>query len=193
MLRLGGITMEYIVRPMEKDDWSQVVEIYYQGIQTNNATFNSSCQSFEAWDESHIKECRLVVEYDDEVVGWAAISPYSSRECYKGVAEVSVYIDANHRGKGVGELLLNTLVEKSEEAGFWTLQSSIFQTNAASIRLHEKCGFRVVGYRERIAKDRFGMWRNTVIMERRITKDIAGGCDCEMVRALQNERVEAMV
>ena len=185
--------MEYTVRPMEKDDWSQVVEIFYQGIQTNNATFNSSCPSFDAWDASHIKECRLIADFDGEVAGWAALSPYSSRECYKGVAEVSVYVDANHRGRGVGELLLNTLASQSEELGFWTLQSSIFQTNAASLRLHEKCGFRVVGYRERIAKDRFGVWRNTVIMERRITKDIAGGCDCDMIKAMQNERVEILV
>ncbi len=181
--------MEYTVRPMEKDDWSAVVEIFYQGIQTNNATFSTSCPSYEEWDAEHIEECRLVAEFDGDVVGWTALSPYSSRECYKGVASLSIYIDMNHRGKGVGELLLKALIKESEEAGYWTLQSSIFQTNAASLRLHEKCGFRVIGYRERIAKDRFGVWRNTVMMERRITSDIAGGCDCELIKAVEREAV----
>ena len=184
--------MEYTVRPMELDDWSEVVEIYYQGIQTNNATFNTSCPSFEEWDKAHIEECRLVAQLDGEVVGWAALCRYSQRECYKGVAEVSVYVDINHRGRGVGALLLGTLVTESEDAGYWTLQSSIMQTNIPSIKLHEKCGFRSVGFRERIAKDRFGVWRNTVIMEHRITKDIAGGCDCELVRAMQKERAEVL-
>jgi len=182
--------MEYTIRPMEKNDWSEVVEIYYQGIQTNNATFNNSCPSYDEWDKAHIKECRFVAELDSEVAGWAAITPISSRECYRGVAEVSIYIDTNHSGKGVGEMLLKKLLEESESCGFWTIQSSIIQNNAASIRLHEKCGFRMVGFRERIAKDRFGMWRNTVVMEHRITKDIAGGCDCEMVRAMQKESRE---
>ncbi len=177
----------YTVRPMEKADWGQVVEIFYQGIQTNNATFNTSCPSYDDWDKTHVKECRLVAELDGDVVGWSALSPYSVRECFKGVAEASIYVSTNHSGKGVGEMLLKKLLEESENCGFWTIQSSIIQTNAASLRLHEKCGFRTVGYRERIAKDRFGMWRNTVIMEHRITKDIAGGCDCEMVRSMQKE------
>lgn len=181
--------MEYTVRQMEKGDWSAVVEIYYQGIMTNNATFNTSCPSYDEWDTTHIKQCRLVAELDGEVVGWAALTPSSPRECYNGVAEVSIYVDTEQRGKGAGELLLSTLVKESEQAGFWTLQSGIFQTNAASIGLHEKCGFRLVGYRERIAKDRFGIWRNTVIMEHRITSDIAGGCDCELVKAMQREAV----
>lgn len=182
--------MEYTIRPMKLDDWGEVVEIYYQGIQTNNATFNTACPSYDEWDKSHVKDCRLVADYDGEVAGWAAISPYSSRECYKGVAEVSIYVDVNHSGKGVGEMLMRKLLEESENNGFWTIQSSIMQNNAASLRLHEKCGFRTIGFRERIAKDRFGLWRNTVIMEHRITKDIAGGCDCEMVRAMQKERQE---
>lgn len=185
--------MGYNVRPMKKDDWSEVVEIFYQGMQTDNATFNTSCPTYEEWDANHIKECRLVAEYDGEVAGWAALSPYSSRECYKGVATVSIYIDTNHRGKGVGKMLLNKLVEESENSGFWTIQSNIFQTNEASIRLHEKCGFRMVGFLERIAKDRFGMWRNTVIMEHRITKDKDGGCDCEMVKAMRAESAVSRV
>lgn len=185
--------MEYTVRAMEKDDWGEVVEIFYQGIQTNNATFTTSCPSYEEWDKAHIKPCRLVADWDGEVVGWAALTPYSSRECYKGVASVSIYIDTNHRGKGAGYLLLSRLVEESEINGIWTIQSRIFETNAASIALHAKCGFRTIGYEERIAKDRFGMWRNTVIMEHRIKSDLAGGCDCDMVKALRAESVSFRV
>ena len=185
--------MDYTVRPMETDDWGEVVEIFYQGIQSNNATFNNSCPSYDEWDKAHVKQCRFVAEADCEVVGWVALSPYSSRECYKGVASLSIYIDTNHRGKGVGTLLLNKLLEESEKAGFWTIQARIFETNAASIALHEKCGFRKIGFEERIAKDRFGMWRNTVIMEHRITTDIAGGCDCEMVKAMRAEPACSLV
>jgi len=182
--------MEFTIRPMERSDWGEVVDIYYQGIQTNVATFNISCPSYEEWDLDHVKTCRLVAESDSEVIGWAALSQVSSRECYKGVAEVSIYMDTDYRGKGVGEKLLNALLKESETADFWTVQSSVIQNNTASIKLHEKCGFRTVGYRERIAKDRFGMWRNTVIMEHRITKDIAGGCDCDAVKAMQKEQQE---
>ena len=183
----GGNKMEYLIRPMRVDDWGAIVEIYYQGIQSNIATFNLSCPSYEEWDREHIKDCRFVAEYDGDVVGWAALSPMSKRECYKGVAEDSIYIDINHCGKGIGTNLLNALVEESERLGFWTIQAHIIQNNKASLSVHEKCGFRAVGYRERIAKDRFGVWRNTVLMEHRITKDIAGGCDCEMVRAMKSE------
>lgn len=182
--------MDYTVRPMTKDDWGEVIEIYYQGIQTNNATFSTACPSYEEWDATHIKDCRFVAESDNGVVGWAAIFPVSARECYKGVAELSIYVDVNHGNKGIGELLMKRLLEASETAGFWTIQSSIIQNNAASIRLHEKCGFRMVGYRERIAKDRFGMWRNTVLMEHRITSDLAGGCDCDMVKRMRRESAE---
>jgi len=175
--------MKYLVRRMERDDWSAVIDIYYQGMQTNKATFNLSCPSYEDWDRSHVGECRLVAECDGDVVGWTALSPVSQRECYKGVAEESVYVDALHWGRGVGEMLLKALLEESEKNGFWTVQASVIQNNAASLRLHEKCGFRAVGYRERIAKDRFGVWRNTVIMEHRITSDVAGGCDCELMKS----------
>jgi L-amino acid N-acyltransferase YncA len=181
------IIMEYKIRPMEKDDWGEVVEIYYQGMQSNISTFNTSCPSYEEWDKAHIRQCRLVADSDGEVVGWAALMPVSSRECFKGVAELSIYIDINHCRRGLGEKLMRAILEESEKCGYWTIMSVIIQENTASIRLHEKCGFRTVGYRERIAKDRFGMWRNTVIMDHRITSDIAGGCDCEMVRAMQRE------
>lgn len=174
--------MEYKVRTMNKDDWASVVDIYYQGMQTNIATFNISCPTYEEWDKSHISECRFVAEYDGDVVGWTALSPVSTRECYKGVVEESIYVDSNHWSKGVGALLIQTLLEESEKNGFWTVQSIIIQSNTASLKLHEKCGFRSVGYRERIAKDRFGVWRNTIMMEHRISSDAAGGCDCELAK-----------
>lgn len=170
------------IRPMNEDDWSEIVEIYFQGIMSNMATFEISCPSYEAWDKSHLSVCRLVAELDYEVVGWAALLPFSSRECYSGVAELSIYIDANHKRQGIGQALLLALIEESERAGFWSLQSVIIQENIPSLKLHEKCGFRQVGYRERLAKDRFGAWRSVIIMERRIQSDIAGGCDCDMVK-----------
>lgn len=147
---------------------------------TNLATFQSECPSYAEWDNSHLQYCRLVVTVDDVVSGWAALSPVSSRCVYSSVAEVSVYIASSHQGEGLGEQLLQELITASEQAGIWMLQSGIMQNNAASIRLHEKCCFRMVGYRERIGKDRYGAWRNTVLMERRSpTNDLPGGdCSC---------------
>jgi phosphinothricin acetyltransferase len=159
------------IRPMQSSDWIEVSKIYLEGQGTNLATFQSGCPPYEDWDSSHIKECRLVIENDGVIVGWCALSPVSSRCVYGGVAELSIYISAEHRGKGFGEILLNALVKSSENAGFWTLQSGIMQDNTASIKLHEKCGFRMVGYRERVGKDKFGVWRNTVLMERRAIPD----------------------
>lgn len=182
--------MPYTVRPMESSDWGSVVEIYYQAVSSGISTFSIECPSYDTWDKTHIAGCRFVAELDGEIVGWAALKPFSERECFKGVAEDSVYIDTNHFRKGVGQALLQAVLEASEELGFWTIQAHIFQNNEASVRLHEKCGFRTVGVRERIAKDRIGMWRSTVLMEHRITKDAAGGCDCDMVKALQAEKAE---
>lgn len=180
--------MNITIRKMEKEDWSAVLEIYVQGIQTDRATFSIACPSYAEWDAAHVKSCRFVAEADGEVVGWAALTPFSSRECYQGVAEDSIYVSETCGGKGIGEKLLNALLTESEAQNFWTVQAHIIQKNEASLRLHTKCGFRPVGYRERIAKDRFGVWQNTVLMEHRIQKDIAGGCDCAMVRAMQKEQ-----
>lgn len=118
------------------------------------------------WDASHHRSCRLVVEEDGEVLGWAALSPVSRRAVYRGVAEVSIYVAPEARGRGLGTELLESLVESSEKEGFWTLQTSIFPENESSIALHAKAGFRVVGSRERIAAHH-GCWRDTVLMERR--------------------------
>lgn len=157
------------IRPMTDDDWEDVRAIYQMGMDTNMATFQTECPPFAQWDSSHLDSCRLVAEASGRVIGWAALSPVSSRCVYAGVAEVSVYVDPTIHGKGIGTALLKQLCIESEKDGLWTLQSGIMQDNSASIRLHEKCGFRVIGYRERIGQDRNGIWRNTVLMEKRNT------------------------
>jgi phosphinothricin acetyltransferase len=154
---------------MKPEDWNAVEAIYLEGINTKNATFQKEAPTYEEWDKSHVKNCRLVAEWNGIVVGWAALSPYSSRCVYSGVAEVSVYVKADCRGQKVGEMLMRDLIEESEEEGIWTLQSGIFEINKASQALHKKMGFRMVGYRERIAQDHDGEWQNTVLMERRST------------------------
>lgn len=159
--------MSHHIRPMEEKDWERVSDIYLQGIETNFATFQTDIPTYETWDHSHLKEFRYVVESNNRVLGWVALSQISSRCVYKGVAEVSIYIDRASQNQGYGKLLLNHICNYSEQNGIWTLQSGIMQNNIASIKLHESCGFRMVGYREKIAKDKFGEWRNTVLMERR--------------------------
>lgn len=155
------------IREMQEIDWEQVKEIYRQGMDTNMATFQTECPPYEEFDRSHRKDCRFVAVDGDTVVGWTALSPVSSRFVYRGVAELSVYVRDSYKGKQVGARLLNHSIAKSEQCGIWTLQSGIMEDNIASIRLHEKCGFRMVGYREKIGQDRNGKWRNTVLMERR--------------------------
>lgn len=151
---------------MTSGDWDAVREIYLDGIATGQATFERSAPEWERWDAGHLRCCRLVARDGDAVLGWAALAPVSGRAVYAGVAEVSVYVSTGARGRGVGLLLLNALVAESERNGIWTLQGSIFPENLASIALHRKAGFRVVGTRERIGcMD--GRWRDTVLMERR--------------------------
>ena len=157
-----------VIREMRDSDWERVAEIYTQGLKEGVSTFNTECPSFESWDTEHIKECRFVDEEDGQVVGWIAISPTSTRPVYRGSVEMSIYIDSNYRGKGVGTELVKTLIKQAEKAGYWSIYSAIFSINKSSIALHKKCGFREIGYRERIAKDRFGNWQNTTLMEFRI-------------------------
>ncbi|MDD3035470.1 MAG: GNAT family N-acetyltransferase [Candidatus Saccharimonadaceae bacterium] len=172
--------MGYQIRKMVYTDWLEVSRIYQEGMDTNLATFQSDCPSWEEWNASHLKDCRLVIMNDGTILGWAALTAVSGRCVYAGVAEVSIYIDQNFRGRGAGKVLLLELIRCSEEHGLWTLQSGIMQENKASICLHESCGFRLVGYRERIGRDRFGNWRNTVLMERRCTSDLFNGtCPCD--------------
>ncbi len=151
---------------MTRQDWKAVRKIYLQGIATGNATFEQSAPGYEEWNEHHLSSCRLVARWNDMVLGWAALSSVSSRHVYEGVAEVSVYVGGEVRGRGIGRELLSALVAASEQNGIWTLQAGVFPENAASVHLHQQAGFRIVGRRERIGcLD--GHWRDTVLMERR--------------------------
>jgi L-amino acid N-acyltransferase YncA len=154
------------IEKMQSGDWETVRAIYLEGIATGQATFQKEAPSWEEWDLSPNAECRIVARLDGDVVGWAALSPVSSRSVYAGVGEVSVYVSQKHNGKGIGSLLLRSLIEISEQNGFWTLQSSIFPENEGSIKLHKNHGFREVGRRERIGK-MDGVWRDTILLERR--------------------------
>ena len=152
---------------LEATHYHAVKEIYEHGIATGNATFQTEAPSWEEWDKSHLNHCRLVALDDNErMMGWAALTPVSGRCVYAGVAEVSVYIHLNHRGKGIGKRLLEELISQSEEHNLWTLQAGIFPENNASLKLHEQFGFRKVGYREKIGKMK-NVWRDTVLLERR--------------------------
>jgi L-amino acid N-acyltransferase YncA len=154
-------------RAMRAEDWPAVKAIYEQGIATRLATFETEAPEWEAWDAGHLAEPRLVAERDGEVLGWAALSPVSRRRpCYAGVVEESVYVAEQARGQGIGIALLGRICADAEAAGIWTIQTSIFPENVASIELHRRCGFRIVGTRERIAQ-LDGEWRDTVLMERR--------------------------
>jgi len=158
---------------MTADQWPAVREIYSEGIGTGNATFETSAPEWEEWNDRHLPVCRLLACEGGEVLGWAALSPVSKRAVYAGVAEVSVYVAAGARGRGVGSALLRELVAASERHSIWTLQASIFPENEASIATHRSAGFRVVGTRERIGC-RDGRWRDTVLMERRAARDLPG-------------------
>ncbi len=154
---------------MRETDWPAVREIYLEGIATGDATFQTAAPEWQEWDANHLRHSRLVARDEAAVGGWAALSSVSRRECYAGVAEVSIYLTAPHRGQGLGRSLLAALVAESETHDIWMLQAGIFPENRASIALHERLGFRHVGVRERIAR-RDGRWRDTVLLERRSTK-----------------------
>jgi L-amino acid N-acyltransferase YncA len=158
--------MDLVIDSMQARDWEFVLAIYLEGIATGQATFETEAPDWERWDAGHLPECRLVARNGGGILGWAALSPVSKREAYAGVAEVSVYVAAESRGHGVGGALMRTLIEASERRRIWTLQSSIFPENHASLALHLNHGFREVGRRERIAR-RNGVWRDTVLLERR--------------------------
>ncbi|PIB37916.1 GNAT family N-acetyltransferase [Maribacter sp. 4G9] len=155
-----------LIRTMDPADWHQVSNIYLEGIETGMATFETIIPSYGKWDGAHLKNCRFVAIANKEVAGWAALSPVSSRYVYRGVAEVSIYIGEKYRGLGVGNALMKHLILESEAQGFWTLQSGIFPTNKASIKLHESVGFRKIGVRERVGNLN-GVWIDNVLYERR--------------------------
>lgn len=160
-------SIDYKINEMTRLDWEQVSHIYLEGIKTGIATFQSEVPTWEIWNNEHISSCRLVARFVNKVLGWAALSPTSSRCVYEGVAEDSIYIKENYRGQGLGEMLLKSLIKLSEENGFWTLQSSIIRENTSSIILHENCGFRELGIREKVAKMDTGKWHDVFFMERR--------------------------
>ncbi len=154
------------IEAMRPQDWERVRSIYQEGIATGHATFETEAPAREPWDAAHLKEGRLVARDDDAVLGWAALSGVSSRCVYAGVAEVSVYVAAAARGRGVGRALLQALVAESERLGIWTLQAGVFPENTASLELHRRCGFREVGRRERLGR-LGGVWRDVILLERR--------------------------
>jgi L-amino acid N-acyltransferase YncA len=158
--------IDYQIEPMTAADWPFVRAIYLEGLAGGNATFETEAPEWREWDAAHRPDCRLVARAGDTVIGWAALSPVSRRHVYRGVAEVTVYVAERVRGRGAGRALLQALVAASEEAGIWTLQASIFPENEVSNALHVACGFRQVGYRERIGR-LHGVWRNTILLERR--------------------------
>ena len=159
--------MTYAIEPLLASDWEQVRKIYLQGIATGLATFEQSAPEWLAWDAARLPAPRLVARGEDgSLAGWAALSPVSSRCVYGGVAEVSVYVAEDQRGRGVGLALLTALVEQSEAAGLWTLQAGIFPENTASVALHHRCGFRTVGCREKLGQ-LDGEWRDVLLLERR--------------------------
>ena len=154
------------LRPMLDSDWPRVKEIYESRIATGIATFEQSAPAWEKWNSSHLQIGRFVAEEGERVIGWIALTPVSTRCVYGGVADVSIYIDPAARKKGVGLRLMEQAIADSEKNGLWTLQSEIISENTASIRLHEKAGFRMIGYREKVAQQK-GVWKNNVLMERR--------------------------
>jgi len=146
--------------------WGLVKKIYEEGIATGHATFQTTAPTWEQWNQSHLSHSRIVAVTEEKILGWAALTAVSSRCVYMGVAEVSVYVSAAARGKNVGSLLLQNLIQTSEDNGIWTLQSSIFPENKASVAIHLKSGFRIVGVRERIGKMN-ETWRDNLLLERR--------------------------
>jgi L-amino acid N-acyltransferase YncA len=154
------------IRDLRPGDWPEVARIYAEGIATRNATFETEVPSWDAWDSAHLREHRFVAEANGEVVGWIALAPVSSRCCYAGVAEVSAYVAKNVRGRGLGAVLLERIVESSEQAGIWTLETGVFPENEPSLALLKRFGFREVGIRERIG-ELDGVWRDVVFLERR--------------------------
>ena len=159
--------MKIEIKHVQPSDWQSIAAIYKLGIETGHATFETKIPSWKQWDDTHVKSCRIAAWLENKIVGWAALSPVSSRYVYRGVAEVSVYVNIYYGGKGIGTKLLQELIIESENAGFWTLQLGVFPENKVSIELHKKLGFREIGYREKIGKIKNGIWLDNIILERR--------------------------
>ena len=157
-----------VIRSMRAEDAEQVLEIYQDGLDTGDASFETVAPTWKRWDAAHLPDHRYVclVSAAGRVIGWVALAPVSTRAVYAGVAELSIYVGSRARGLGVGTALLRTVIDSSEAAGIWSLQTGIFPENTASLALHERAGFRVVGIRERIGRHH-GRWRDVVFLERR--------------------------
>lgn len=156
-----------VIEPLRPEHWDEVRRIHREGIETGKATFETdTAPSWHEWSQGHLGFGRIVAVRDGVVVGWAALTAVSDRCVYAGVAEVSIYIAGDARGRGIGSMLMHALIEESERNGIWTLQAGIFADNEHSIGLHEKCGFRIVGRRERLGKLR-GVWKDVLMLERR--------------------------
>jgi len=154
------------IRAMVASDWAQVSQIYAEGIAGHMATFETCVPSWSDWDEKHLDIGRFVAEEEGVILGWVALGAVSHRAVYRGVVEDTIYVAKNAQGRGVGSVLMATMIDASEKAGIWSILAVTFQENNASIALHQKLGFRMIGYRERIAQ-LDGVWRNTVMLERR--------------------------
>ena len=161
--------MEITIRTLQLEDLDSVLKIFEEGIVTGNATFEKSPPSKIEWDNQHLKAGRLVSIINNQIVGWAALSPISDRCVYSGVCDISIYVKESERGKGIGKKLLSALITESEKAGYWTLQSRIFPENPISLSIHKKLGFKIVGRREKIGKIN-DVWRDIFLLERRSTK-----------------------
>ena len=151
---------------MRETDWESIATIYTEGIATGYATFETSTPSYDEWNKNHLNSCRFVAEREGSIAGWAALSPVSGRCVYGGVGEVSVYVGNGYQGQGIGKMLMEQLILESEKEGLWTLQSGIFPENTGSIKLHERVGFRKIGYREKVGK-LHGSWKDNLLYERR--------------------------
>jgi L-amino acid N-acyltransferase YncA len=164
-----GLIGKVVIREMVDTDSERVLEIYKMGIESGMATFETDIPSWKEFSSSHHKHSRFIIELNNQLVGWAALSAVSKRDAYRGVAEVSIYLDENNLGGGLGSMLMEKVITSSELNGIWTLFSSVFPENQASVRLHEKFGFRIIGKRERIGQID-GKWRDTLILELRSRK-----------------------
>ena len=163
----GSAIAGLVIRPMTERDWPDVSRIYAEGIATGLATFETEAPAWRAFNASHSREGRLVAALDGRVVGWVALSRWSSRRVYAGVTWESVYVAADARGRGIGRALLEAAIAASEAAGIWTLMAGIMADNAASLAVHERAGFRRIGHQERVGRDARGRWRDVVLLERR--------------------------
>lgn len=168
--------MSLAIEPMRPEDWEAVRAIFVEGIATGHATFETSPPTREVWDADHLKKGRFVARAapGGEVLGWGALTPVSGRCVYAGVAEISLYVAARARGRGVGRAILEAMIAFSERDGIWTLQAGIFPENTASLAVHRRCGFREVGRRERLGRMKDGTWRDVILLERRSARVGAG-------------------